>query len=390
MLVYNFDALIDRRGTGCTKWDDTAARFGKEGLLPLWIADMDFPAPPCVVEAICRRAQHPIYGYCVFPSDYHDGFVAWQKKRNNWDVKKEWICHTPGVVSAISMAVQSFTVPGDSVLFCTPAYPPFKGTVEALGRHGVDAPMAFKDGRFELNFDAMEEKAKSARMLLFCNPHNPAGRSFSREELNRVAEIAEKNNLIVVCDEIHSDIVYEPCHHIPFASLNDWTKDHCVVMMAPSKTFNIAGLTTSLIVIPNDKLRGQFLRFTDDCTHIGGGSVFGLVGCQAAFEGGESWLDELRAYLKGNVDFVEKELAARVPAVKLVHPEATYVPLVDFRELGMTNEELQKFLVEKVGVALNDGASFGEPTKGFARLNVATQRAHLREFIDRLEAALKR
>lgn len=389
-MGYNFDEIIERNGTGCTKWDGMEPGFGRTDLLPLWIADMDFAVPPSVAEAVQKRAAHGIYGYAAFPSDYHDGFVAWQQRRNNWDVKKEWICHTPGVVSAVSMALQGFTAPGDGVLLLPPVYHPFRITIEAMGRRVVNSPMIEKDGRFEVDVDDLAQKAVQARIFILCNPQNPTGRVFSREELERIEAICRQHNLLVISDEIHSDIIYGGRKHIPFATLSDWAQHHSFVLMAPSKTFNIAGLATSLIIVPDDMLRRQFLRVTGEGCHIGGGNVFGLVACQAAFEQGEAWLEELLVYLEGNVAFVEEELARRVPSVKLLHPEGIYVPLIDFRGLGKTPEELRCFLLDDAKVAMNDGTMFGPGGEGFARLNIATPRANLAEFINRLEKALNK
>lgn len=384
--MHTFDELIHRRGTDCKKWDGMAPLFGSDELLPLWIADMDFACPDCVVEAVQKRAAHPIYGYAQPSKNYAPAFAAWCAKRHDWPIDPKWVTHSPGVVSALAGALMTFTAPGDGVIIMPPVYPPFAGTTEGTGRRVINAQMRYEGGRFEIDFEALEAVAPQGRAIVLCNPHNPTGRVFTRDELLKIEAIAKANDLLVISDEIHADIVYEG-RHIPFASLSDWARDHSLVLMAPSKTFNIAGMATSTIVVPNDRLRAHYERTMGGALHIGGGNVFGLVACEAAFAGAEDWLEELLVYLKGNVEFVERELARRVPKVRLVHPEGTYVPLLDFSATGLSGKELGTFLREKCRCALNDGFTFGPGGDPFARLNIATPRANLEEFVNRLEKA---
>lgn len=388
-MTYNFDKVIERRGTGCTKWDNLKALYGRDDLVSLWIADMDFEAPPCVQQAIQERAAHGIYGYPALLKGHYDGFIAWEKRHNNWEIQEDWIVYSPGVVAGVAAALLGFTSPGDGVVIMPPVYHPFRITLEAQGRKVVNNPMKLVNGRFEIDFDDLAVKAKDARMLILCNPHNPTGRCFTREELRRIEAICRENHLLVVADEIHSDIVYKGHQHIPFASLSGWAQEHSIVLRAPSKTFNIAGLVASVLLVPNPKLRAQMRRIFEGWLHVSGGNIFGHVGVKAAYEGGEEWFQALMAYLEENVAFLEQELAARIPQVKLIHPEAIYVPFMDFRGLGMEPAELQKFLVEKAKVAMNDGTMFGQEGAGFARINIATPRANLAAFLDNLEAAVK-
>lgn len=387
-MIYNFDEHIERKGTDCAKWDAVDATFNGKNLLPLWIADMDFACPPCVVQAVRERAAHPIYGYSRPSATYNRTFARWVEKRHGWHIDPSWMVHSPGVVSAVAGALLAMTVPSDGVIIMPPVYHPFRITCEAQGRRVINCPMNYCEGRFEIDFERLAAAAPQAKAIILCNPHNPTGRVFTREELERIETVARENDLLVISDEIHADVVYSGHKHLPFAMVSPWAEEHSFVLMAPSKTFNIAGLATSTIVIPNDKLRYHFTRQLGDGLHIGGGSVFGLVACEAAYAGGEEWLDQLLTYLEGNVQFVETELAAHCPKAKLVHPEGIYVPLVDLSATGLSGADLGAFL-RHAGLAMNDGYTFGPGGENFARLNIATPRANLKTFVEKLSAALK-
>lgn len=337
-MTINFDKVIERRNTNCSKYDGMAASFGRNNLLPLWIADMDFPVPEAVTEAIKRRAEHPIYGYNIFPQGYYEAFCAWEKKRHNWDVDPAWVWHTPGVLTALSTAILTFTKEGDGVLIQPPVYFPFRSTIEALGRKVIDNQLRYEDGRFTMDFEDLAQKAAQAKLFVFCSPHNPSGRVWTKEELMRVHDICRKNELLVFSDEIHSDIVYKQHSHTVFAQLSDWALHHSIVAMAPSKTFNLAGLEMSHITIANDELRKQFQYYERFGLHVANGNSFGLGAAQAAYEHGEDWYQALLSYLKENLDYLDGALKARVPQVKLVYPEATYIPILDMQTLGMEPE----------------------------------------------------
>ncbi|MGI6075944.1 MAG: MalY/PatB family protein [Pyramidobacter sp.] len=387
-MIYDFDRKIERRGTGNVKWDGLKGRFGTEDVLPLWIADMDFPAPEPVVKAIKERAAHPVYGYPRRDENYYDSFIDWEKRHNGWDVRREWCAATPGVVNGIAATLMGFTAPGDGVLIMPPCYHPFRNTVHAQGRRVVNSPMILRNGRFEVDFDDLAEKAKQCRLLLLCSPHNPTGRCFTRDELLKIEAICRANELLVVSDEIHSDLIFSGHRHIPFASLSDWAREHSITLMAPSKTFNVAGLTTSISVVPNAKLRGQMDHIVGGWMHVDGGNVFGIVAARAAYAEGEEWYLQMMKYLEGNRDYLDEQLKKRVPRVKLIVPEATYIPLIDCRELKFSPEELQQFMLFKVKAAMNEGTLFGEGGAGFCRINIGTQRAYLEEFVSRLERAV--
>ncbi len=384
----NFDQTVNRKNTNCSKYDGMAASFGSDDLLPLWIADMDFPVPEAVTEALKKRAEHPIYGYNVFPDGYYEAFASWVKNHHNWDVKPSWICHTPGVLTALSTAILTFTQEGDSVLIQPPVYFPFRSTIEALGRKVLNNQLFYDNGRFSIDFEDLEQKAQEAKLFIFCSPHNPSGRVWSPEELTRIEEICRKNDLLVFSDEIHSDIVYAPHRHTVFAQISDWSREHSITAMAPSKTFNIAGLEMSHITIPNEALRSRFQYYLRYGLHVANGNSFGIAAAQAAYEQGEEWYQALLDYLQGNIAALETALAHQVPQVRLVRPESTYIPLLDLSALNMSNEEMARFMINEVGAALNAGSTFGPGGEPFMRINVATTRVQLLEFVQHLKCAV--
>ena len=387
-MIYDFDKPIDRMGTGSVKWDGLKERFGSDGMLPLWIADMDFPSPEPVARAVAERAAHPIYGYPYRGESYYDSFIAWEKKHWGWDVEREWCGYVPGVVCGVASALMGFTAPGDGVLIMPPVYHPFRLTIQSQGRRVVNAPMKLENGRFEIDFEALEAGAREARAMILCSPHNPTGRLFTREELEKIADVCERNGLLVISDEIHSDLVFWGKKHIPFAMVNDWAREHSITLMAPSKTFNIAGLVASVSVVPNAKLRAQMEHIVSGWMHVGGGNVFGIVAMRAAYAEGEEWYVQMLKYLEGNIDFLDEQLKKRVPQIKLIRPEATYIPLIDCRGLNIAPEKLQEFMLGTAKVAMNEGSLFGAEGSGFMRINLGTQRANLEEFVRRLEKAV--
>lgn len=388
-MSINFDRVIERRNTNCSKYDGLEASFGRSDLLPLWIADMDFPVPDEVTAALKKRTEHPIYGYNIFPEGYYEAFAKWVKKRHGWDVAAEWVWHTPGVLTALSTAILAFTEKGDKVLIQPPVYFPFRSTIEALGRKVLNNELLYEDGRFSMDFADLEQKAKEASLFVFCSPHNPSGRVWKKEELERVEKICRENDLLVFSDEIHSDIVYAPNRHTVFAQLSEWSEQHSVIAMAPSKTFNIAGLEMSHITIPNEALRSRFQYLLRYGLHVANANSYGIGAAQAAYEHGEEWYQALLAYLQQNLAYLDHALAEHVPQVKLVCPESTYIPLLDMSALFKSNEEMKEFVIQKVGAALNAGSTFGPGGERFMRINVATQRANLEAFVMCLKRAVE-
>lgn len=385
-----FDTIIERRNTASWKWDKMEKVFGTTDLLPMWIADMDFAAPPEVVAAVKRKAEHGIYGYATFPHSFYSSVIGWMKRRHDWQIEEEWISVTPGVVPAISIAVQAFTEPGDGIIIQPPVYPPFFRCVKANKRQLVENPLIYEDGRYVIDFDDLERKLDPAvKMLILCSPHNPVGRVWSEAELTRLAELCLKHNVLILSDEIHGDLVFKGHRHIPFATLGSDLAANTVTFTAPSKTFNLAGLYTSATIISNPKLREKFNALLEVLS-VGEGNVFGIAACEAAYNYGEPWLEELLPYLAANADYIEQFINSNIPQVKMTKPECTYLAWLDFKELGMTGPELRNFLIHKAKIGLNDGITFGKKEgAGFARLNFGCPRPLLEEGLKRLERAIR-
>lgn len=390
MSCYDFDSIIERRGTICAKWDDMEPIFGTNDLLPMWVADMDFKAPPEVIEALRERVDHGVFGYSRRFASYRKAITGWFERRHGWAPDTEWIRHTPGVLPALAAAILAFTQPGDGVLIQPPVYYPFFATITGRGRKVVENPLVFTNGRFEMDYADLEKKLNdsSVKLVFLCSPHNPGGRVWSREELEKFARICTAHGVIVISDEIHCDILYKGVKHIPLATVSEAVREMSITAVAPSKTFNIAGLNTAAVIIPSKRLRDNY-QSVIGFLHLDGGNVFGTLALEAAYTKGEPWLDELLAYLEGNLNFIEQFLAKHLPAITLVRPEGTYIPLLDCRSLGLSGPELEKFLVEKGRVALDGGHWFGTGGTGFARINIATPRALVKEGMERIEKAVK-
>jgi cystathionine beta-lyase len=385
---YDFDKIVDRNGTESLKWVYPRKVLKVEDAIPLWVADMDFKAPPAVVEAIRRRAAHGIYGYPLVPPSFWQAAIDWLKRRHGWEIRKEWMAKTPGIVPALNYCVRAFTKPGDGVIIQTPVYHPFYFAVENNGRRVVRNPLRFDGRRYTMDLDDLRTKIDApGRMLILCSPHNPVGRVWTREELEALGRIAVERDLLVISDEIHHDLVYRGRHHI-LASLSPELAQQTITCIAPSKTFNIPGLSTAAVVSSNPDL---LKRFKDETERAGFelGQVFGIVGFEAAYAHGEDWLDELLPYLEANVDFLEKFLEKRVPGVRLVRPEGTYLALLDCRGLGLEPATLNDFFLKKARVYFSDGTTFGRELEGFVRINFGCPRALLKEALERIELAVR-
>jgi cystathionine beta-lyase len=386
--MYNFDKRINRRGTKSVKWDNLKKLYGNEDLLPLCVADMDFEAPPEVIKALTERAEHGVYGYTFISDEYYDAVIGWMKRRHNWQIEREWITFTPGVVPALSYAIRAFTQPGDKIIVQTPVYHPFYQVIEANERLIVKNPLIYKDGKYYMDYEDLKRKIDdSVRMLVLCSPHNPVGRVWTKEELRKLAEICLKNDIIVVSDEIHFDIVYKGHKHTVFATLSDEISQNCVVLTAPSKTFNLAGLQVSNAIISNELLRMKFRQELNK-DHISSPNVFGERAIIAAYNQSEGWLDSLLEYLESNRDFFIDYLEKNIPKLKPIRPEGTYLVWVDCTELGMNPKQLRDFFVNKCKLALNDGQMFGEEGSTFQRFNIGCPRSILEEALHRIKIAV--
>lgn len=386
---YNFDKTVDREGSCCIKYDNRIGEFGTNDVIPMWIADMDFEAPDFIYDAIIRRANHRVYGYGIRDCCYYDAIIAWEKRHNGWDVRREWIDFTPGVVAGFVFALRCVTLPGDGVAILPPTYPPFAAQIKANDRRLVESPMKLVNGHFEIDFDDLDRKLEGARALLYCNPHNPTGRVFTPQELTRLGELCVKHNVTIISDEIHSDLIIKPNHHTHIAALNPEFARRTITFVAPTKTFNIAGLSTSVVICPDEKLHAC-LRRELDRYHVEQGNVFGTATLVAAYNNGDQWLDELLDYIAGNMELVSRFFAERMPQV-IAHPsEGTYLMWLDFRGLGLDHDRLWRFLIDNAKVGLNDGRLFGAEGDGFMRINLATSRAIVTEALERIATAWER
>lgn len=388
-MEYDFDTVIDRRGTNSLKYD-FADRWGMpEDVLPMWVADMDFPAAPEILDRLKEVLQHGIFGYSEGKEEYFRAVAGWYGQRFGWEVKEEWLVKTPGVVFAIAMAVRSLTKEQDAVLIQQPVYYPFSGVIKDNNRVLVNNALKLTDGRYEIDFEDFEEKIVKEHVKLFilCSPHNPVGRVWEEWELRKMGDICVKHGVWIVSDEIHSDFVRPGYRHLVFASLSPDYADNTVTCTAPSKTFNLAGLQTSNIFIPNPDIRHRFAHAMKQvgCQEI---NTMGLAACQAAYEKGGPWLGALKEYLEGNLSLVREYLAEHLPKIHLIEPEGTYLAWLDFRELGLTEEARQDLIIKKARLWLDSGAMFGKDGEGFERINLACPRSVVKRALVQLERAV--
>ncbi len=387
-MRHDFDRVIDRRHTHSLKWDHCEHRFGLDGVIPMWVADMDFEAPPAVVEALRSRAAHPVYGYVSTPESFWQAAMEWLRRRHQWKVERAWLSRSPGVVPALSLCVNAFTAPGDAIVVQPPVYYPFFWAVENNGRRLVRNPLAVEGGRYVMNLDDLESKIDDrTRLLILCSPHNPVGRVWTRAELEALGEVCERHDLIVLADEIHMDLVLPGHTHVPFASLSERLAARTVTCVAPSKTFNVAGLGTSLVVSSNPELLARYERQLR-ASGLGIGNLFGTIALEAAYRHGGEWLDDLLAYLEGNVELAERFIGERLPRLRFVRPEGTYLALIDCRALGMEQAQLDDFFLRTARVYLDSGALFGHEAAGFERINLACPRSTLIEALERMAGAI--
>jgi len=387
-MKYDFDKRIDRTGTASYKWDQSEKLFGRPDILPLWVADMDFEAPKEVVEAIVQRAQQGIYGYTVRTQSFYDAIVGWMSKRHQWQIEQDWLSSSPGVVPALSLMVQTFTEPGDGIILQSPVYYPFYDVIQMNGRQVVNNPLILRDGRYEIDFELLEKQAAGgAKMLLLCSPHNPGGRVWKREELERIAEICTKHGLLVVADEIHHDLVLPGHKHVPYASLSEACAQGSVTCIAPSKTFNLAGLQAAAVVIPNAEIRRKYNAALKTLS-IHMESYFGLTATEASYAHGEEWLEQLLVYLKGNLDELTDFLGKNVPEIKVIQPEGTYLAWMDCTAISTKPQDLKRLMFEKAGVAFTEGSVFGEQGAGYLRVNLACPRSLLLEALEKFANAI--
>lgn len=390
-MGFDFDAVVDRKGTNSLKYDFAKERGKPEDVLPLWVADMDFPTAPAIQRRLEQAVRHGIFGYTEGKEDYAQAVQGWYRKNFGWETQAEWIVKTPGVVFALAMAVRAFTEEGDGVLIQQPVYYPFSSVVKANRRKLVNSPLRQVDGYYQIDFEDFEKKIVDYRVKLFilCSPHNPVGRVWKEWELRKLGEICLRYGVRVVSDEIHSDFVWPGNCHQVFAALSPDYADITAVCTAPSKTFNLAGLQAANIFIPNRQMRNQFRHEIGSAGYSQLGTL-GLAACQAAYEEGGEWLGELKAYIWGNYQFLRQYLKEQTPQIHPDTLEGTYLAWLDFRELGLDEEKREELIVEKARLWLDSGAMFGKEGEGFERINLACPRATLREALERLKGALEK
>ncbi|MDF3003258.1 MAG: aminotransferase [Bacillota bacterium] len=389
-MRYDFDEIIERKGTNCIKYDFACERGKPDDLLPLWVADMDFRIPPEVVEALAEASQHGIFGYSEVKFPYFEAVHNWLKEHIGWKTEASWLVKTPGVVFAISTAIRALTQTGDSILIQRPVYYPFTSVILENDRKLVNNPLIYENGRYQINFEDFESKIKENDVKLFvlCNPHNPVGRVWTAEELIRMGEICVRHQVTVVSDEIHADFIYPGHQHLVFSALRPEFADITITCTAPSKTFNLAGLQVSNIFISDKTLRREFRKEVGR-TGYGQMNTMGLIACQAAYEKGATWLQDLKEYLSGNLSFIREFLKKELPEVTLVEPEGTYLVWLDFQKLGLTEKELEHLIVDKAKLWLDEGTMFGPEGAGFQRFNIACPRATLEAAFHQLRDAIR-
>ena len=389
-MKYDFDRIIERRNTSSVKWDLADDIFGGRDLLPMWVADMDFTSPPAVIDALRERANHGIFGYTAASESYYKSVIDWMRRRHGWDIRKEWIHFTPGVVPALGLLLQTYARSGDEIIVQRPVYYPFMRVIKDCGCQVVNNPLLYENGRYCMDMDDLERKIKrrKVRAVILCSPHNPVGRVWTHEELHSFLRICVERNILVISDEIHGDLMLGGRTFIPLASLcDDSMMRKVITCTSPSKTFNLAGLHAANIIIPDEYLSREF-RTTLEKNGIQGPNAFGAVACEAAYNGGDEWLDELLLYLKGNLDFMRKFIIERIPYVRMVEPEGTYLVWLHFQSLDVEADEIMRLLVRDGGIALDPGTLFGREGTGFMRINIGCPRSILADAMQRIERVI--
>lgn len=386
--MYDFDKVIERRQTNSIKYDREKAQDSR--IIPMWVADMDFETLPEIKEALVKRAKHGIFGYAAPTESYYQSVIGWMKRRHHFEIDKEWIVTTPGVVTALRLAVQALTKENDKIMIMKPVYYPFDASIELNGRKIIECPLCFDDDVYTCDFEMFEQKIveNDVKMFILCNPHNPIGRVWKKDELMKIGKICQKHQVYVVSDEIHMDFVYGEHHHESFYNIEETFKDFSIVCTAPSKTFNLAALQTSNIIIANEEIRKLFIE-AKARNGINDPNIFGLEACEAAYTYGDQWVDELLDYLQGNIQYMIDFFKERLPEIKVISPEGLYLVWVDMRALGMNKDELEDFMLNKAYLWLDEGYIFGTGGDGFERFNVACPRSILKQALEQLEKAIQ-
>jgi len=386
-MNFDFDQIIERKGSSCIKWDGMEKFLGTADAVPMWVADMDFLTPAFITEAIIKRANHGIFGYPLRAEGYFTSLKYWLERRHQWKVDRDWIIFSPAVVPALNMAVLAYTQPGDKIITQPPVYFPFFTAVTDHKRTLVYNNLVMKDGRLSMDSENLEALAKDgAKMLILSNPHNPGGSVWTREELTRMAEICLKYNILILSDEIHCDLVYKPFKHIPVASLSQEISMITITTVAPSKTFNLSGLSTASVIIENESLRKKFNAQVEHL-HINWGNLFGNIASEEAYLHGDTYVNELMDYLALNIEILEKYVAEHLPKIKVIRPESTFLVWLDCSEMGMNDKDLNEFFLHKAKVGMNPGVMFGPGGAGYMRMNIGCPKATLLQGLEQIKGA---
>ncbi len=391
MKKYNFDCVIDRRHTGAMKYEGLDAMFGRHDVTPLWIADLDFAVCPDIIKALSHRLEHPVLGYSAAPDAYWQSIIDWQRRRHGFDVKREELAFIPGVVKGIALCVNYFTGRGDGVVIQPPVYHPFRMVIEGNGRRVLENPLIFDGESYRMDVEGLADllRRERPRMMILCNPHNPVGIQWDADTLRRVAALCRETGTVVVSDEIHGDLVRGRRSHIPFLAVSDDARAVGVMLGAPSKTFNIPGLVSSWMVVKSEGLRRDFYKWME-VNEFSAPVMISTIGAEAAYTTGEQWLDEMMEYVESNISFATEYVSSRIPGVRVVKPQASFLLWLDFNGLGLEQKDLMRMLVDDARIAANDGTMFGKQGKGFARLNVGTPRCVLTAALEHIREAVEK
>ena len=385
-MKYNFDEIIDRRGTESVKWDAVSERWGRNDLLPMWVADMDFRTPSFVMNALRKRLEHEVLGYTFACEEWYTSIINWLQSRHGWKVKREELTFMPGIVRGLAFAIQCFTEKGDKVMVMPPVYHPFFLVAEKNKREVVYSPLVLRDGQYYIDFDRFRKDIQGCKLLILSNPHNPGGRVWTREELEQIAEICYESKTLVISDEIHADLTLPPYQHITFALVSEKARQNSLVFMSPSKAFNMPGLASSYCIIENKEICRCFQEYME-ASELSEGHLFAYLSVAAAYSNGTEWLDQVLAYIQSNIDFTDAFLSEYIPNIKMIRPQASYLVFLDCSTLGLNQKELVDLFVDGAHLALNDGTMFGKEGEGFMRLNVACPRSVLEKALKQLKKA---
>lgn len=387
-MTFDFDQPIDRSGSHSLKFDARQAYFGRSDVMPMWVADMDFAAPKAVTDALVRRAQHPLYGYTMYPDSLYQSMINWCQRRYNWSVQQSDIMMCPGVVPSLHAAIEALTEPGEKVIVQPPVYFPFFSAVTQTGRELVLNPLTLQQSEYFMDLEHLEHCAKQgAKLLLLCSPHNPVGRVWRQDELNALLDVAERYQITIISDEIHADLIYPDQRHRPLADQTDTV--NVLTAIAPSKTFNIPGMGLSTLVVP-DKRQRQQINQVFDSWHVSAANPFSISAFEAAYQYGESWLDALMPYLHSTMQWVTDYIEQEIPQISLIPPEGTYLLWLDCHKMGLDNQALRQFFIDEAGVGMNPGYVFGETGSGFMRMNIGTPRQQVEQAMQKIATAIRK